>query len=250
MRRPRAAALTADMIEFSKLTRRRGCRAVLDDISFNAPPGEITALVGPNGAGKTTLIRVLTDLERATAGAALIGGRRYRDLPRPLMAVGTVLGGSGALRSRRAVDHLRWVALTHDLPRSRVDEVLDQVGLLPESRRRVGEFSLGMNQRLGIATALLGKPEILVLDEPTNGLDPSGIRWLRELLRMHAAEGGTVLISSHLLRELEDLAHSVALIDQGRLLLNEDTGTVLDRFDDLESAYLAMAGHHGRRDPA
>ncbi|MDN6401110.1 MAG: ATP-binding cassette domain-containing protein, partial [Brachybacterium sp.] len=171
------------MIECTSLTRRRGTRTVLDDISLSAPPGRITALVGPNGAGKTTLIRILTGLERPSAGTATIAGRRYRDLQRPLTTVGTVLGGSGALRTRRAVDHLRWVALTHGLPRSRVDEVLDLVGLLSEGRRRVGAFSLGMNQRLGIATALLGKPEALILDEPTNGLDPAGIRWLRELLR-------------------------------------------------------------------
>lgn len=221
---------------------------MLDDISLSAPPGRITALVGPNGAGKTTLIRILTGLERPSAGTATIAGRRYRDLQRPLTTVGTVLGGSGALRTRRAVDHLRWVALTHGLPRSRVDEVLDLVGLLSEGRRRVGAFSLGMNQRLGIATALLGKPEALILDEPTNGLDPAGIRWLRELLRTHASEGGTVLISSHLLRELEDLADSVTLLDHGRLLLQGDMISVRERFGDLESAYASITVHRGRRD--
>ena len=250
MRASTSRRFTRVMIEFTAVTRRRRRRTVLEDITFTAPPGAVTGLVGPNGAGKTTLIRILVGLEQATSGSATVAESRYRDIPRPLTRVGTVLGGAGALRSRRAVDHLRWIARTHALPDSRVDEVLELVGLFGDRRRRVAEFSLGMNQRLGIAAALLGDTEVLILDEPMNGLDPSGIRWLREMLQGHAAAGGTVLISSHLLRELEDLAEHVALISRGRLLLHEPTTAIVGRFGDLESAYSALESATAPREAA
>src|SRR5690606_25431920 len=183
------------MIEISRLSKRYGGKTAVDDVSFTVRPGRVTGLLGRNGAGKSSTLRILLGLDAPTGGTALIHGRRYRDLRHPLRTVGALLDGAGPVPERRAIDHLAWIARSNRIPRQRVREVLDLVGLGDAARRRVRRYSLGMRQRLGIAAALLGDPEILVLDEPTNGLDPDGIRWIRRLARDHAASGRTVLLS-------------------------------------------------------
>ena len=171
------------MIEITQLSKRYGSKQAIDGVTFTARPGQVTGLLGPNGAGKSTTLRVLLGLDAATGGRALVGGRRYRDLRRPLRTVGALLDGAGPVPERRAIDHLWWVARSNGLPRRRVRDVLDLTGLADAARQRVKTYSLGMRQRLGIAAALLGEPEVLVLDEPVNGLDPGGIRRVRRLLR-------------------------------------------------------------------
>lgn len=228
------------MITFSHVTKRRGARTILDDVTFTASPGRVTGFVGPNGAGKSSSLRILLGLDRATGGAAVIGGRRYVDLKRPLTQVGACLGGAGAHPARRAVDHLRWVAASNAIPRRRVREVLDEVGLAEHAKRRAGTFSLGMAQRLGVATALLGEPEVLVLDEPINGLDPEGIRWMRTLVRDHAAAGGTVLISSHVMSELAEVAHDVVVIGGGTIRAAGSMSEVTQGFASLEDAFFTL----------
>ncbi|GAB3623621.1 hypothetical protein GCM10027418_17040 [Mariniluteicoccus endophyticus] len=190
------------MIEINALRKTRGGRVVLDDIGVTARPGRITGFLGPNGAGKSSTLRILLGLDAADSGDALVDGRPYRTLRDPLLTVGSMLDGSGAHASRTGRAHLTWVARSHGIGRTRVDEVLAQVGLTDAARRRVGRYSLGMGQRLGLAAALLGRPPVLVLDEPANGLDPDGIRWLRGLLREHTDAGGTVLLSSHQMAEV------------------------------------------------
>jgi ABC-2 type transport system ATP-binding protein len=201
-------------------------RAV-DDLSFAVEPGRVTGFLGPNGAGKTTTLRMLLGLVRPTAGTATIGGRRYVDLPEPVREVGAVLEASGAHRGRSGRNHLRVACTAAGLPATRCDEVLDLVGLTPAADRPFKGYSLGMRQRLGIATALLGDPRVLVLDEPANGLDPEGIRWMRDLLRSLAAQGRTVLVSSHLLSEMELMADDVVIIAAGRLVRQGPVAEVL-----------------------
>jgi ABC-2 type transport system ATP-binding protein len=206
------------VIEFHDLTKRFGDLAAIDDLSFEVDSGQVVGFLGPNGAGKTTTLRILLGLATATEGSATINGRRYEELDRPLHVVGAVLDASDAHPGRSARDHLRIQAMLGKVNQSRIDEVLDLVDLTSAADRRVGEFSLGMRQRLGLATALLTQPEILVLDEPANGLDPEGVHWLRQLLRDLAAEGRTVLVSSHLLAEVAHTADSVVILDRGRLV--------------------------------
>ncbi|MEP7053884.1 MAG: ABC transporter ATP-binding protein [Actinomycetota bacterium] len=206
------------MIQIDGLTKRYGERTVLDQVSFTAPPGEVTAFLGANGAGKTTTMRILLGLVSATSGTATINGTRYADLPAPRRIVGALIENEGSHRGRSGRDHLRVIARAAQLPDQRVDEVLDAVELTEFAGDRTGGYSLGMRQRLGIAAAILGDPEVIVLDEPANGLDPLGIRWLRSLLSGMAAEGRTVLLSSHLLSEVEQLADRIVIIDHGRLL--------------------------------
>ncbi len=206
------------MITVEQLDKRRRGRPILTGVSFAALPGRVTAFLGPNGAGKSSTLRILLGLDHADGGRALIGGRRYADLRLPLRTVGAALEGSGAHRSRTGRAHLRWVATSNAIPRSRVDAVLAEVGLAQAARRRVGTYSLGMGQRLGIAAALLGEPAVLVLDEPANGLDPEGIRWIRSLCRRYADEGRTVLLSSHLIGKIEGLADDVVVIHRGRVV--------------------------------
>jgi ABC-2 type transport system ATP-binding protein len=198
------------------LTKRFGRVSAVDDLSFDVAAGTVTGFLGPNGAGKTTTLRMLLGLVRPTSGEALVHGRRYVELERPSAVVGAVLEAAGFHPGRTARDHLRVLATAARLPMTRVDEVLDEVELASAARRRVGGFSLGMRQRLGIAAALLGDPEVLVLDEPTNGLDPAGVHWLRALMRERADRGGTVLVSSHLLAELALAADHVVIIKDGR----------------------------------
>jgi ABC-2 type transport system ATP-binding protein len=214
-------------IETQGLTKRYGRTVALDDLSIAVGSGVVTAFVGPNGAGKTTTMQALLGLVAADAGAALIRGRRFGTIARPLTVVGALLDARAFHPSRSARSHLRWLAQSNGIPTSRADEVLRLVGLGRVARRRASAFSLGMRQRLGIAGALLGDPPILILDEPTIGLDPEGIQWMRETLRALAAEGRTVFISSHLMSELEDTAHHLIVIGKGRLLADISVGELL-----------------------
>lgn len=211
-------------IEVRSLSKRYGGKLAVDDVSFEVPAGRVTGFLGPNGAGKSTTMRVIVGLDRPSSGEALIDGQRYAQLRLPLRQVGALLDAKSAHRSRTAVDHLRAVAATHGIGRARVDEVIDIAGLTPVARKRVGGFSLGMSQRLGIAVALLGDPGTLILDEPVNGLDPDGVTWMRELLRGLATEGRTVFLSSHLLTELALVASHVIVIGRGRILADTAVG--------------------------
>jgi ABC-2 type transport system ATP-binding protein len=214
-------------IEVRDLMKRYGKTLAVDDLSFSVRHGLVTGFVGPNGAGKSTTMRVILGLDRPDTGDALVGGKRYRDLVCPLREVGALLDASATHPGRRARDHLLWLARSNRLPRRRVDEVLELVGLAEAARRRTGGFSLGMSQRLGIAAALLGDPPILLFDEPINGLDPEGIRWMRGFLRSLAAEGRAVLVSSHLMSELEGTADHLVVIGRGRLLADTSVSDLI-----------------------
>src|SRR3954465_5641761 len=206
------------MIKASGLTKQYGDRTVVDDVSFALEPGTVTGFLGPNGAGKTTTMRLMTGLVPPSAGTATVDGRPYAELPNPGAVVGTLLDASAVHPGRTGRTHLRLLADTIGVPPSRVAEVLELVGLTDAARRRIGGYSLGMRQRLGIAGALLADPPVLVFDEPANGLDPEGIRWMRDLLRAHAARGGTVLLSSHLLGEVEHTVDRLLVIGRGRIV--------------------------------
>lgn len=205
-------------IEVSHLTKTFGQVRAVDDLTFTVRPGRVTGFLGPNGAGKTTTLRMLLGLVSPTAGTATIGGRRYTDLERPMRTVGAALEAADFHPGRTALDHLRVYAPQAGVPDARATEVLDLVGLGDAAKRRVGGFSLGMRQRLALATTLLGDPPVLLLDEPANGLDPEGIRWLRDLLRALAAQGRTVLVSSHVLSEVQQTVDDVVIIAGGRLV--------------------------------
>jgi ABC-2 type transport system ATP-binding protein len=200
------------------LSKRFGDVLAVDDLDFEVEEGTVVGFLGPNGAGKTTTLRMLLGLVAPTAGTATFAGRAYRDLPDPIRVVGAVLEASGFHPGRTARNHLRVLATAAGLPAGRVDEVLGQVGLAGAAERRVGGFSLGMRQRLGLAAALLGDPQVLLLDEPANGLDPEGIHWLRGLIRRLAGEGRTVLVSSHVLAEVAQTVDQVVIIARGRLV--------------------------------
>ena len=205
-------------ISVQGLTKRFGDVLAVDQLHFQVDPGTVVGFLGPNGAGKTTTLRMLLGLVAPTAGTATIAGRPYRELPDPARRVGAVLEASGFHPGRSARDHLRVLATAAGLDPRRVDEVLEQTGLAAAGRRRVGGFSLGMRQRLGLAAALLGDPEVLILDEPANGLDPEGVHWLRGLVRGLADQGRTVLVSSHVLAEVAQTVDQVVIIDRGRLV--------------------------------
>jgi ABC-2 type transport system ATP-binding protein len=207
------------MIKVQSLTKKYGGFTAVDDVSFEARPGRVTGFLGPNGAGKSTTMRIMVGLTPATSGHTEISGRRYAELPNPGLEIGVLLDASAQHAGRTGREILAVAAHTMGLPRRRVDEMLERVSLTPsEAGRRVRNYSLGMRQRLGIATALLGDPEVLILDEPANGLDPAGIRWMRDLLRGYADQGGTVLLSSHLLHEIEVIADDLVVIGQGRIV--------------------------------
>ncbi|MGB3696188.1 MAG: ATP-binding cassette domain-containing protein [Gordonia sp. (in: high G+C Gram-positive bacteria)] len=207
------------MITVEHLSKRYGEYTAVDDVTFACKPGRVTGFLGPNGAGKSTTMRIIAGLTPATSGSATIAGVAYRDIPNPATQVGVLLDASAQHAGRTGAEILRLSALTMGLPRTRVDEVLAMVSLTPEEAgRRVRNYSLGMRQRLGIANALLGDPQILMLDEPANGLDPAGIHWMRGLLRDYADRGGTVLLSSHLLHEIEIIADDLIVIGQGRIV--------------------------------
>jgi ABC-2 type transport system ATP-binding protein len=207
------------MIRIESVTRKYGAFTAVDDVSFTAEPGRVTGFLGPNGAGKSTTMRVMVGLTRATSGTVTISGRHYVDLPNPGLEVGVLLDASAQHAGRTGREILTIAQQFMGLPRSRVEEMLEVVSLTPtEASRRVRNYSLGMRQRLGIATALIGDPEVLILDEPANGLDPAGIRWMRDLLRGYADRGGTVLLSSHLLHEIEVIADDIVMIGNGRIV--------------------------------
>jgi ABC-2 type transport system ATP-binding protein len=206
------------VIEVQGLTKRYGSTIAVQDLSFTVPAGRLTGFLGPNGAGKSTTMRVILGLVRPTSGTTTVLGRPYRELERPEKRVGALLETFDAHPGRSGRNHLRVLALAGGIPRSRVEEVLTLVELSQAGRRRVKGYSLGMRQRLGLAAALLGDPEVLVLDEPANGLDPQGIRWLRDFLRALAAEGRTILVSSHVLAEVAQTVDDVVIIHRGRLV--------------------------------
>ncbi|MFJ9265158.1 ABC transporter ATP-binding protein [Streptomyces bacillaris] len=207
------------MIEATELTKRYGERTAVDRLSFTVRPGRVTGFLGPNGAGKSTTMRLILGLDSPTGGRVTVGGKAYRDLPVPLREAGSLLDAKSVHGGRSAYHHLAGLAASNGIPRRRVDEVLDLVGLpAATARRRTKGFSLGMGQRLGIAAALIGDPEVLILDEPVNGLDTEGIRWIRELMKSLAAQGRTVFLSSHLMSEMELTADHLIVIGQGRLI--------------------------------
>jgi ABC-2 type transport system ATP-binding protein len=221
------------VITIEGLTKRFGPVVAVDDLSFEVDQGTVVGFLGPNGAGKTTTLRMLLGLVTPTAGTAKIDGRPYRGLPDPIRQVGAVLEASSFHPGRSARNHLRVIATAAGLPLDRTDQVLDQVGLAGAAHRRVGGFSLGMRQRLGLATALLGDPQVLILDEPANGLDPEGVHWLRGLLRQLADDGRTVLVSSHVLAEVAQTVDQVVIIAHGRLVTQSTLAALTARTDQL-----------------
>jgi len=214
-------------IDVRGLTKRYGPRTVVDDLSFTVPAGRVTGFLGPNGAGKSTTMRMIMGLAAPDGGSATIGGRRYRDLPVPLAEVGALLDAGAVHGARTAHDHLLALAASNGLPRRRVGEVLARTGLEDVAGRRAGGFSLGMRQRLGIAATLLGDPRVLIFDEPVNGLDPEGIRWIRAFMRSLAEEGRAVLVSSHLMGEMARTADHLVVIGRGRLIADTGVGEFL-----------------------
>ena len=236
---------TAPTLEVRALSKRYGARAAVDALSFSCSPGTVTGFLGPNGAGKSTTLRILTGLAEADDGMALIGGRRYRALESPARTVGVMLDARALHGGRTGIETLRLTARTLGMPRDRAEEVLETVGLEQAATKRVGGYSYGMRQRLGIGVALMGDPSVLVLDEPANGLDPEGIRWMRRLLRSFADAGGTVLLSSHQLREVEATVDRLVVISEGRLVregpLEELTAVTGTRVAALDQAALRRA---------
>jgi ABC-2 type transport system ATP-binding protein len=228
------------MIEVTGLRKRYGDTLALDGMTFTAAPGHVTGFAGPNGAGKSTTMRVILGLDRAEGGTALVDGGPYRGLRHPLRHVGSLLDASALQPGRTARDHLRWLARSQALSPARADEVLALTGLTGVARKKAGGFSLGMRQRLGIAAALLGDPKTLMFDEPFNGMDPEGIAWLRGFLRALAAEGRTVLVSSHLMSEMQDTADQVIVAGHGRVIADAPVAGILTRWASLEAAYLDL----------
>jgi ABC-2 type transport system ATP-binding protein len=220
------------MIEVRDLTKRYGPKVAVDHLSFTVEPGRVTGFLGPNGAGKSTTMRLVLGLDHPNAGSATINGKPYHELPRPLRTVGALLEAKSVHGGRSARNHLTFLAQTQGLPRRRVDEVLGLVGLLEVANKRSKGFSLGMSQRLGIAAALLGDPEVLLLDEPVNGLDPEGVLWIRNLMKQLAAEGRTILVSSHLMNEMAVTADHLIVIGRGRLIIESSTEDVIARSAD------------------
>ena len=237
---------TGARVEVRNLTKRFGGFTAVDDLSFNVEPGRITGFLGPNGAGKTTSLRMLLGLVRQTSGTATIDGKTYRDLDQPLRVVGSALEATNFHPGRSGRDHLRVLAATAGIPDSRVDELLELTGIPAAARKKAGGYSMGMRQRLGLAAALIGDPRLLVLDEPANGLDPEGIRWLRGFLRHLASEGRTILVSSHLLQEIEQTVDDVIIVANGKLVREGTVGelrgnaTSLVRTSDADSLVGAL----------
>ncbi|MGW4911882.1 ABC transporter ATP-binding protein [Streptomyces sp. NPDC004270] len=217
------------MIEVRELTKRYGDKTAVDGLSFTAPPGQVTGFLGPNGAGKSTTMRMIVGLDAPTSGTALVNGKPYAQHRAPLQELGVLLEAKAVHPGRSAFNHLMALAYTHGVPRRRVEEVIDLAGLHEVAHKRVGAFSLGMGQRLGIAAALLGDPAVVMLDEPVNGLDPEGVRWVRELLRGLAAEGRTVMLSSHLMSEMAQTADRLVVVGRGRLLAETTVDALVER---------------------
>jgi ABC-2 type transport system ATP-binding protein len=215
------------MIEVREVTKRYGAKTAVDRLSFVAAPGQVTGFLGPNGAGKSTTMRLIVGLDAPTSGTALVNGRRYAEQASPLQEIGVLLEARSVHPGRSAASHLLGLARTHGIPKSRVDEVIQLAGLSAVAGKRVGSFSLGMGQRLGIAAALLGDPAVVMLDEPVNGLDPEGVLWVRKLLTGLAAEGRTVLLSSHLMSETALIADHLVIVGRGRLLADTSVGELI-----------------------
>ncbi|GLY64698.1 hypothetical protein Atai01_13170 [Amycolatopsis taiwanensis] len=230
------------MIEVRQLTKRYGATPAVDGLTFTVRPGSVTGFLGPNGAGKSTTMRAVLGLDKPTSGEARVNGRSFADSTWPLHEVGALLDANAVHGGRTAFDHLYCLARSNRIGRRRVTAVLDQVGLAEVARKRVGTFSLGMKQRLGIAAALLGDPGVLLFDEPVNGLDPDGIRWIRGALRGLAAEGRTVLVSSHLMSEMALTADQVLIVGRGRLLAETSIAELTAQGESLEDAYFALTG--------
>lgn len=240
------------MIEVRSLTKAFGAHRAVSELSFTAPEGAVTGFLGPNGAGKTTTLRCLLGLAEPTSGQALIDGHPYRDLPSPRRQVGAVLESTGFHPSRTGRDHLRVIARAAAINPARIDSLLELVGLGAAADRRVGGYSLGMRQRLGLATAMLGDPTAVVLDEPANGLDPEGVTWVRRLLRAWADEGRTVLVSSHVLAEVAQIVDRVVIIHAGALVAETDVADLTDRVtvrvDRLEPMLKALRAEHAEHE--
>jgi ABC-2 type transport system ATP-binding protein len=215
------------MISLTNLTKRYGDKTAVDGLTLQLHPGTVTGFLGPNGAGKSTTMRMILGLDAPTSGTALIDGRPYAELEQPLRTVGALLDATAVHPARTGRDHLRAMARSQRIPASRVEDVLAQTGMTEAARRRAGTYSLGMFQRLGIAGALLGDPQVLLLDEPVNGLDPDGVRWIRTLLRSLAAQGRTVFISSHLMSEVEQTADRLVVLGRGRLITDQPMADLL-----------------------
>jgi ABC-2 type transport system ATP-binding protein len=239
-------------IDVQNLTKEYGTRRAVDGLTFSVRPGRVTGFLGPNGAGKSTTMRLVLGLDRPTSGTATVDGRPYATLPEPLRCVGALLDAHAAHGSRTARDHLRVLAASNDIAPRRVDEVMEETGIASVARHRVKTYSLGMRQRLGIAAALLGDPQVVLLDEPSNGLDPEGIIWIRELLRRLAAEGRTVLVSSHLMNETASFADHLIVLGRGRLLADTPMREFIDarvqprvriRTSDATALKAALARH-------
>lgn len=242
------------MIVVDRLTKTYGSKKAVDDLSFTVTPGRVTGFLGPNGSGKSTTMRCMLGLDAADAGSVTFDGKKYSELDQPLTHVGSLLDAGDAHKGRSARNHLRWIAMTHGFPESRVDEVLHQVGMSEVAKTKVGKFSLGMRQRLGLAVALLGNPHTIILDEPANGLDPEGIRWTRDVMRGLADAGRSVLVSSHQLVELSLVADDLVVIGQGKLISSGPISqfmtqhakswvrVVSPQFDALASLVMAQGG--------
>jgi ABC-2 type transport system ATP-binding protein len=242
------------VIETRGLTKRYGATVAVNGVSFDVRPGVVTGFLGPNGSGKSTTMRLILGLDRPDAGQVRINGQRYGELRWPLREVGALLEANAFHPGRRARTHLAALAASNAIPLTRVDEVLDVVGLTAVAQRRVGGFSLGMSQRLGIAAVLLGDPGVLLLDEPVNGLDPQGIRWIRDLLKSLAAQGRTVFVSSHLISEIALMAEHLVVIGGGRLLadarldeLSAGAASLEDAFFELTSGMTDYSAHEARK---
>ncbi|MFI5625603.1 ABC transporter ATP-binding protein [Nocardioides sp. NPDC051685] len=234
-------------VEVSGLTKSYGGVAAVDDVSFTVEPGSVTGFLGPNGAGKTTTLRMILGLVRPDRGRATVGGIEYADLAAPLEVVGAALESTGFHPGRTGLDHLRIYAAAASLPSSRADAVLELVGLADAGNRSVGGYSLGMRQRLALATALLGDPDVLILDEPANGLDPEGIVWLRQFLRGYAEAGRSVLVSSHVLTEMQQLVDRVVILHRGVLIRQATLEELSGDHGDLETAFFELTTNRETR---
>lgn len=227
-------------VKIDRICKSHGGQQILQDISFEARSGRITAFLGPNGAGKSSTLRILLGLDRADSGQASFDRKTYQSLNYPLRTVGAAFDGIGGLPNRRVCDHLLIIAASNALPKSRVDEVLEMTGIAHKKKDLLGSLSLGEGQRLGLAAALLGDPQFLILDEPTNGLDPSGIKWFRNFIRRQADLGKTVLLSSHILSEVQMVTDDVVLISQGRIIKQGSLNEVLQGADSLEDLFFEL----------